>query len=262
MLLLVAIVFFLQRGTNEDNRHKTGDGEFPEQEELASPKTVRAVHQTSVYTIMELADSADRRFWLAAPRMELAVGDRVIHGPAEEARNFPAKSLNRTFDRILLARAVYKLDAQGKPVRPSSMDPGHGHDPHGHGGAHPGHGGEPPVKVPQLEQPADGKSLAEINSAAEKLAGQTIKVRGMVIKARQRVRPAAGAPPTNWYHLQDGSEAAATLVFTSSEEFQRGEIVVLTGPLVHNKDLGPGLRYKLFLESPQVQREKKTSEAK
>jgi hypothetical protein len=265
LLLLVTIFIVFSRGPREGER-AAGHGTFLPPEEFSPPRVVHTVHHADKYTILELAgeDKDDnKRFWLAAPRMDVAVGDRVVYGFAPEARDFPSKSLNRTFDRILLARDVFKLGPGGEPIVPEPQDQSnpHGGDPHGSLG-HAGHGDAgTSAKVAKLAKPDGGQAIAELSAAAEKFAGKAVKVRGTIVKARQRVRPAPGAPPTNWYHVQD-EPGGPLLLFTSADDLQRGDVVLLAGALAVDKDFGSGLVYKLLIESPQVTRESAANAAK
>jgi hypothetical protein len=107
-----------------------------------------------------------------------------------------------------------------------------------------------------LEKADGGQTLAEIAAAPAKFAQKTVKLRGMIVKAQQRVRPALGQPATNWYRLQDSSGAAEPLLFTADDTLQQGDIVVITGKLTLDRDFGGGLRYKMIVEGASVTREK------
>lgn len=146
---------------------------------------------------------------------------------------------------------------------PNPQDHGnpHGGDPHaslGHA-AHAEAGTD--KKVAKLDKPEGGQTIAELSSAPEKFSGRTVKVRGTIVKARQRVRPAPGAAPTNWYHVQDDPDGPL-LLFTTADDLRTGDVVLLSGTLAVNKDFGAGLVYKLLLESPQVTRETTVKERK
>ncbi len=111
------------------------------------------------------------------------------------------------------------------------------------------------MKVPKLQKAEGGQTLAEIAGNPGKFSGQTIKLRGMVISARQRVRPAPGQPATNWYRLQDGSGTEPLLV-TSDENLAVGDVVVILGKFAADKDFGGGLSYKMIVEGATITREK------
>src|SRR5436853_6833740 len=112
-----------------------------EQSEKVEGKLVRKVEQTPKFTYLELADDKGP-FWVATGRGEVEAGDRVYYEPeaAQEARNFPVPSLERTFDRILLVHELFKVAADGNPValRPQAGDGGEAMDAaHAHGGMGP-----------------------------------------------------------------------------------------------------------------------------
>src|SRR5438132_2434983 len=117
LVLIVGLLALLSRGGPAKD----------EKTERVEAKLVRKVEQTPDFTYLELADEKGP-CWLATRRVEVEVGDGVYYEPesAQEARDFPAPSLNRTFDRILLVAELFKVDADGKPaaLRPLAGDRG------------------------------------------------------------------------------------------------------------------------------------------
>jgi hypothetical protein len=270
LLLLIGIAVLVSRRGPSDDR--------------VQGLVVRQVEQTPQFTYLEVDDKDGSPLWLAARRVEVAVGDKVHFESAEPASHFEAPSLKRTFDRILLVAKLYKVDADGRAVALESQaaivggaaDDAHGGTPE-HGG-HPPHGlaahgsaGRSDIDAPKLEKPAGGQSLAELVAEPNKFSGQSIKVRGTVVSARLNVRPAFGAPPTNWYRLHDGSDKdilgkdgsdnVEPLLFTTDELLQRGDVVAIAGKLSLDKDFGGGLSYKMIVEDAKVTREKPAAAA-
>jgi len=225
---------------------------------------VRQVHQAPGSTYLEVARDDGEPFWLATGRIEVAVGDRVGYESAEEARNFPAPALNRTLERILLVGQLFKIDQRGQAVAIEPASVSHGREmiekAHGgvlgHGGGHGGLGAAS-IPIPKLEKAEGGQTLAELSANISKFAGQTIKVRGVVVRAAPRTKVAADRPATNWYRLQDGSGAAEDLPFTADVILQRGDVVVITGKLSVDQDFGGDFRYKMIVLEAQVTRESK-----
>jgi hypothetical protein len=237
-------------------------------EEKVDGQLVRSVQQTPDFTYLELEAGEAGTIWLATPRVEVEPGDRVHYESAKTFRDFEAPSLQRKFERILLVGELFKVDAEGKPVPLESRAASHGrealeqaHGLSGHGDlAGRGLSGHGPsaaasAKEPKLAKPEGGQALAEVTADPAKFAGQTVKLRGMIVTARQRVRAAAGQKPTNWYRLQDGS-GAEPLLFTTDDDLQVDDVVVITGKLTLDKDFGGGLRYKLIVEGASVTRER------
>jgi hypothetical protein len=267
LLLVIALAVLFSRGS----RNKTGD-------EPIAARLVRTVEQTSDFTYLEVTDE-EGTLWVATPRVEVEVGDRVHFDSAEEYRDFKAPSLKRSFDRLLLVGQLYKVDADGESVALEPARSAHGRDlmdaAHagipghgslaGHGGI-PGHGaGEragdaAKTKVPKLEKAEGGQTLAEIATSPDKFAGQSVNVRGIVVSARQRVRPAPGEKATNWYRLQDGS-GADPLMVTCDETLAVGDVVTISGKLGTDKDFGGGFKYKMIVQDARITREK-AAEAK
>lgn len=268
LLLVIAMAILFSRGGQPRQ-----DAENDDQLEA---RIVRRVEQTPNFTYLELEDG-DGTMWLAAPRVDVQVGDRVHFKPAREFRDFEVRSLKRKFNRLLSADQLFKRDAGGHLVALESTSDGHGRDltddPHGvTGHGIPGHGGMAghgsdsgtTVKVPKIDKAEGGQTLAEIAASPGKFSGQTIKVRGVIVSARQRVRPAPGQPATNWYRLQDGS-GADPLLFTSDDVFSLDDLVTISGKLTTDKDFGGGLSYKMIVERASVTREaagKEKSEAR
>jgi hypothetical protein len=233
--------------------------------EQIETRVVRRVEQTADFTYLELEDGGDT-LWLATPRVEVDVGDRVHFEPNREFRDFEVRSLKRKFDRLLSADRLYKLDADGQPVALRPASTAHGHDPmngaHGGMGAHggiAGHGGisghgstrGADVKVPQLDKAEGGHTLAEIAADPAKFSDQQVKVRGMVVWTLPGLRLDRRA----MYRLQDGS-GADPLPFTTTQEVEVGDLVVISGKLATDRDFGGVARYKVIVEGANVVREK------
>jgi len=67
-------------------------------------KVVQAL-QAGMYTYIE-ADVNGKSVWLAASKVDVNVGDTVRWGDAAMMKDFPSKTLNRTFDEILFTSKV------------------------------------------------------------------------------------------------------------------------------------------------------------
>ncbi|MDX8410322.1 MAG: hypothetical protein R8K46_00405 [Mariprofundaceae bacterium] len=61
--------------------------------------------QAGMYTYIE-ADVNGKNVWLAASKVEVSVGDTVRWGDAALMKDFPSKTLKRTFDEILFVSKV------------------------------------------------------------------------------------------------------------------------------------------------------------
>jgi hypothetical protein len=132
-----------------------------------------------------------------------------------------------------------------------AMDLPAGHPPIGASAEEPG----------ALSSPLNAKdalSIAAIFAQASRLEGKTV---GLRVKVTKRTLNVLGR---TWLHVQDGSGSAESgdhdLVVTTQAAPEVGEIVVLEGRVVTNKDLGSGYRYDVLLEDATVRKETAPSE--
>ena len=97
----------------------------------------------------------------------------------------------------------------------------------------------------------EGRTIAEIYAQRAALKDQSVSVRGRVVKSIN------GVLGKNWLHLQDGTGTGPTadLAVTSDAAAAVGDVVVATG-LVHlDRDLGSGYRYDVLVEDARLQKE-------
>jgi hypothetical protein len=85
-------------------------GSLPTNAQLGAPDpgaagVVKSVASGGGYSYLEVERNGEV-VWVAAPETQLKPGDKVQWSGASEMRNFTAKSLNRTFERIIFASAV------------------------------------------------------------------------------------------------------------------------------------------------------------
>jgi DNA/RNA endonuclease YhcR with UshA esterase domain len=98
-----------------------------------------------------------------------------------------------------------------------------------------------PGSIPVAE---GGVTVADVYARRADLAGQTVKVRGKVVKAT------AGVMGANWYHIQDGTGApgANDLTVTTAGTAKVGDVVVIAGTVATDKDFGMGYTYEVIVE--------------
>ena len=107
----------------------------------------------------------------------------------------------------------------------------------------------PEVDLTGIAKAEGGKTVAELFAEKDQLAGQSVTVRGKVVKTN------AGVMGKNWLHLRDGSgeEGTNDLTVTTAADLPNiGDIVVVTGPVTVNKDFGMGYSYPVILEDATV----------
>ncbi|MEQ1692728.1 MAG: nucleotide-binding protein [Gemmatimonas sp.] len=183
--------------------------------------------------------TANGEVWAAVNEAKLTVGSPVTVYGAILMEKFESKTLNRTFDQIYFG----SLEAPGAP---SAM---------GGAGAAPASTGTPPAvdaKVGRIDKAtgADARTIAELWSQKDAMAGKIVSIRGQVVKYNP------GVMGKNWIHLQDGSGDAAKgthdITVTSMAETSVGATITITGPVRTNKDFGAGYSYVLIVEDAKV----------
>ena len=92
------------------------------------------------------------------------------------------------------------------------------------------------------------KTGAAINQNMTALAGQTVSVKGKVVKVLNHIMK------RNFIHVQDGTGDANSndLIATSTQTAKVGDQVTITGVVVLNRDFGSGYLYPLLLEDARI----------
>ena len=161
-------------------------------------------------------DEKDEKFWIAVAGGEFKKGDKVTFIEEMWMPNFKSKTLDKTFDKILFASVVNSAPAS--------------------------------VSSPKMESIAkvkDGYTVAELFSKKDTLKDKTVKIRGKVVKVSENIMG------KSWIHIQDGTGDVKTkdIIFTSKTDIAKiGDIVVATGKLVTDQDLGYGYFYPILVE--------------
>ena len=105
------------------------------------------------------------------------------------------------------------------------------------------------VKVAKATGP-DARTVAEIVSKRAELKDKNVVVRGKVVKFTPQVMG------KNWVHLRDGSGSAADntndVLVTTKDEAKIGDVVLVTGIVHTDKDLGSGYSYKVLIEEAKL----------
>jgi hypothetical protein len=107
------------------------------------------------------------------------------------------------------------------------------------------------IKVAKAEG-ANARTVAEVNADRLALKDQPVTIRASVVK----VTP--GVMGRNWIHLRDGSGSAADssddILVTSSDEPKVGDVVVATGVVRTDVNLGSGYAYKVLVENATLRK--------
>jgi len=251
------------------------------QPELSLPVsgTAEEVLSGGGFTYVRLKAQA-REYWVAVPETQVAVGEQLTVAEGQLMRDFPSKTLNRTFAELLVSTGFVGKEPQvasnphgmmggtapaGEEKQPqASFDAAlmaESQAPAGGAGASldldvPMGSSKAVVPFADLSvekaEGANGFSVGEIFSKGKELNGKTVRVRGQVMKV------SANIMGRNWIHIQDGSgdplKNTHDLVATSSEIPSAGEVVTLEGVLRADKDFGAGYVYAVILEDAKILR--------
>jgi hypothetical protein len=198
--------------------------------------TVTSTVDALNYTYVEV-DTGAKRIWAAGPQTPVQLGDSVFLLDAMPMTGFHSKSLDRKFETLYFVSAI----------RPASHANGVG------AGAAAPHGEAPTATVKPdvsgIARAEGGHTIAEIFDGRERLVGQEVAVRGVVVKINSRILG------RNWIHLEDGTagpDGSKVLVATSQQTAEVGDTVLVRGTLATDKDLGYGYHYDALVEEATV----------
>jgi hypothetical protein len=201
--------------------------------------------------------------WIAVNQSAVEVGEEVTFMDGMVMQNFFSKSLDRTFPEIVFSGGLV-----GKGATPPGMPPaGTGADSFSQAlssegtSLAPAAGGmvtgskKAVVELAEIKvDKAPGENsytVAEIFSKAAELNGQTVVIRGKVVKVSPRIMG------RNWIHIQDGTgnpeDSTHDLVITTSQDADADwDIITMEGVLTANKDFGSGYSYAVIIEEASL----------
>lgn len=206
--------------------------------------TVVETMNSGGYSYM-LVDRGKQKTWVAAPQMQVKVGQKVELTPGMEMAAFTSKTLKRTFDSIIFS---------GGPAQAAAADQDMMKKAHGSAGvkAETVAAATPaatPVKVEKAKG-SNAYTVAEIHEKSGALNKKKVAVRGKVVKV------STGIMGKNWLHLQDGTGSPAKgsndLVVTSSETATVGDVITATGVVAKDRDFGAGYKYAVVMEEAKL----------
>ena len=199
---------------------------------------VLEVQDVDSYTYLRLK-TRDGETWAAVNRAPVQKGANVtIENPAV-MKNFESRTLNRKFDTIVFGM----LAGAGTAGNGGDLTALHA------GVAKPADAAD--VKVAKATGP-NARTVAEIVGRSAELKDKTIVVRGKVVKFTPAVLG------KNWVHLRDGSGSAADntndVLVTTLDETRIGDVVLVTGVVHTDRDLGSGYSYKVLIEEAKLKK--------
>jgi hypothetical protein len=186
------------------------------------------------YTFMELK-SDKGTFWAATRQTKVAVGDIVKLINPMLMKNFESKSLQRKFDEIYFADGIV---VNGKKDAKKTVSP------HGNMGMSGGNGhmaDNVDLDVSKVQKAKDGVTVSEILSSPEKYKDKEVVLNVMITKFLPEIMG------HNWLHLKDASSNTHLAAITD-EKFKKGDVALIKGKVVLDKDFGHGYKYKVLLD--------------
>ena len=175
--------------------------------------------------------------WIAANNFPVSVGDSIQYSGGAEMRDFHSKTLERTFESIFFVQNAFVVgENEGKMRAAAAARKAAGMTTK-----------PAPVPAPELGEIMplkEGRTIADIFAEYAQLNDQEVKVNARVIKVSKNILG------KNWITLQDGTGTAPDhkLVATSKEIPSKGDVVIVTGTVRTDIDIGSGYKYKVLLE--------------
>jgi len=208
-----------------------GKDETPPLPEGTHAVEVEEAMDASQYTYIRVSEDGNE-YWIAVPKMTVETGEKLYFSKSMVMNNFQSKTLNRTFDKILFVDDISKTPPAAN--QPKQM-------PH------------PKIESTQnrdlkLEPLKDGKTVEEIFSEKDKIAGSRVKIRGKIIKYNPEIMD------RNWIHLQDGTSSGNNydLIVTTKDPAEVGNVVIVEGTVSVNKNFGSGYVYPVMIENAEI----------
>jgi len=203
-------------------------------ETVIEADTVAEAIESGGYVYLRLEE---KNTWLATTPFTVSVGDQVEYVPGLEMKNFHSKALDRTFDTIFF---VQKVRLAGKDSAQVVAVEGHGNTAM--------QGQKAPVDLTpsagEITPLKEGKTVMAIFSESAQLKEQKVSLNARVVKVSKNIMG------KHWVTLQDGTgtEPDNKLLDTSLELVSPGDLVVASGIVRTDIDLGYGYKYKILLE--------------
>lgn len=243
-IALLVAVFLL---TACDQAAESPGGSFASGQDNSRSGVVLEAFDVDSYSYMRL-NVQGNEVWLASTPVEVSEGDTVSFSGEIMMTDFYSTTLDRTFPSILFVTDV-QVGSAGQVVEtvqvPSSAA---SENPHGSGAVNAS-AGSGLVSVEALD---GGMRIAEIFANRQQLDGQEVSLRAQVVKFSPNILS------KNWITLKDGTGIApddtlvATASATASATAAIGDVVVVTGKVRSDVDIGAGYVYKVLLEDSVI----------
>jgi hypothetical protein len=228
--IFIVLIFMILSGCESEVKQ-----DLTEQDVMKSePHIAKVIDKIPAkgYTYLQVTENKND-FWIAVPTMEVEIGETVYFSRYMVMQDFKSENIDRSFDEILFVE-----DARKSPT-PDEMK-----------NIHSGSLSVEKQTI-EIEPLKDGKTIQQIFSNKSELKGQTIKVKGKVVKFNKQIMK------RNWIHIQDGTgtEKEFDLVITSNDEVSVGDIIIAEGNVSVDKDFGAGYFFPVLVEDAKIQKE-------
>ena len=238
VIVLGLFTFGPANGMGSAGKESTGNAEnLTPSTEIEKGKIYGKVIETidsGSYTYVHV-DSGKGKYWAATAPVTLQTGSMVSFETAMQMTNFTSKTLDRTFDIIYFVGAL-NTDQVGDQVAQADAKIPAGHVPINSDDA---------IKVDNIKKATNGITIDEALTQKQKLAGQTVVIRGVVVKYTPQVMK------KNWIHIRDSS-SSKDLTVTTSSTVEKGDVILVSGKLQLDQDFGYGYVYDVLLEDSTV----------
>ena len=225
LLILTSVLIF---NTPETIASEAGPGSGPEF------GTVAESIQAGGYVYIKLEEQG---IWIAANNFPVSVGDSIQYSGGAEMRDFHSKTLERTFESVFFVQNAFVVGENEGKMRSAAAD-------RKAAGMTTKPALAPAPELGEIMPLKEGKTIADVFAEYASLKDQEVKVNARVIKVSKNILG------KNWITLQDGTGTAPDhkLVATTKETPSKGDLVIVTGIVKTDIDIGSGYKYKVLLE--------------
>ena len=247
IFISLSLLLGCQEETTEPQAEKTSAVQSETGQTGITTGSVIETIDASGYTYVQV-DVDGKELWLAGPETTITQGGSIDIDTSSPMNNFHSKTLNRNFEVIYFVNRFSGSAVQGAAATTSTpeTDLPAGHmpvtDPH-----------TTTTEKITLSQPVEraegGNTIAEVISNKKELSGKVVKVRGKVTKFTPEIMN------KNWIHIIDGSGDNDLTVITD-QTAEIGQMIVIEGNVVLDKDFGYGYFYELLIEDAKITIEK------
>lgn len=228
LTILLTAVFLITACNSEEEIEKDNPTTEDAKKEAHIAMVVDKINANN-YTYLQVSENK-KNYWIAVSQMEIEIGETVYFSKYMEMKDFKSETIDRTFNSLLFVE-----DAR-KSATPDHMK-------QVHSGAMTI--SKQNVKVEPLD---DGYTIKQIYAEKKDLEGKVIEVKGKVVKFNPQIMN------RNWIHIQDGTGAENDydLVVTSADQVKVGDVIIVEGAVIIDKDFGAGYFFPVIIEDARI----------